>query len=90
VGGWVGGGGAAAGTVSWCARAEKCRPNAALNGLEQRFLLLQCGANLSDPDPMLQAGFNRGQEVVVVCVCGGGGLELMGCYLRLTTSSLQC
>jgi predicted nicotinamide N-methyase len=30
--------------------------NAALNGLEQRFQLLQCGANLSDPDPMLQVG----------------------------------
>lgn len=28
--------------------------NAALNGLEGRFQLLQCGANLSDPDPMLQ------------------------------------
>lgn len=30
--------------------------NAALNGMEQRFQLLQCGASLSDPDPMLQVG----------------------------------
>lgn len=30
--------------------------NAALNGLQDQMQLLQCGANLSDPDPLLQVG----------------------------------
>ena len=51
--------------------------NAALNGLEQRFQLLQCGANLSDPDPMLQVGFVWGRGWWWWwCVCGGGGGDL--------------
>jgi hypothetical protein len=44
--------------------------NAALNGLEQRFNLLQCGASLSDPDPMLQVVWRRGGWVGG---WGGGG-----------------
>lgn len=30
--------------------------NAELNGLQERLQLVQCGANLSDPDPLLQVG----------------------------------
>lgn len=47
------GGASAVGTDTDPLAVRAAEANAALNGVEGRFTVLKCGANLTDPDPLL-------------------------------------
>jgi ribosomal protein L11 methylase PrmA len=46
----------AAGTDTDPLAVRAAQANASLNGMQERFAVVKCGANMNDPDPLLEVG----------------------------------